>query len=72
MPSNAELKEEVRELRILVHGRPEKGNCLNSCPHGMRYHGGPICWGELNVNTQIVCACPLHPDDPPISSREVL
>ena len=72
MPTKEELEAEVKELRLLAHGRPAKARCDNSCPHGMRYHGGPICWGELAVDTQTVCVCPEHPDDPVIPDRQVM
>ena len=71
MPTKEELEVEVKELRLLVYGRPAKASCNNSCPHGMRYHDGPICWGELSVDIQTVCVCPTHPDDPAIPARQV-
>ena len=52
MPSKEQLEIENAGLRAqvaaLAPSRPEKRGCSNSCPHGLRYHGGPICMGDLN------------------------
>ena len=73
MATKAELEAEVAELQatILALGgpRPAVENCDDACPHGMAFHGGPICWGDLVANTSTACACPEHPDDPPLPVR---
>ena len=72
MPTKDELETENAELRAqLAQGRPSLKGCTNSCPHGLRYHGGAICMGDLNGNMATACACPEHPDDPPIPDKWV-
>ena len=76
MPTKDELEAENAELRAQVAalaapGRSAQTDCTNSCPHGLRYHGGPICMGDLNGNWATPCACPEHPDDPPIPAKWV-
>ena len=73
MATKAELERENVELRAQIAAlggpRPARADCLNSCPHGERYHGGPVCPGEPYGNVSIPCACPIHPDDPPLPKR---
>ena len=73
MPTKAELEQEVVDLRaqlaVFGVGRAPREDCKNSCPHGVAYHGGAICPGEMYINTSTPCTCPKHPDDPPLEPR---
>ena len=69
MPTKEELEQEVAALRLLVHGRPAKKGCDRACTHGLKYHGGPVCFSEQRGSWQSACVCPEHPDDPPIDDR---
>ena len=75
MPSKEELEIENAELRAQLAAidpvRPAHRNCNDSCPHGVPYHGGPICPGEIYENYATACACPVHPDDPAIPDKWV-
>ena len=65
MPTKAELEQEVVDLRaqlaVFGVGRAPREDCKNSCPHGVAYHGGAICPGEMYINTSIPCTCPEAP-----------